>query len=146
MRYYGYEEFVGDTKILIEKVKTFEPDTLLAIARGGLTLGHFMAEAMDARRLFALNSIHYNGDQKLDTCEVFNIPDLSDAVNVLIIDELIDSGETMVEILRCLKEKYPKVTFKVATLFYKPAALMQPDFSVKEATEWLEFFWEADWK
>ena len=83
--YYGYEEFVDDASALVHKIADFDPDTLLAVARGGLTLGHFMAQGMDTRRLFALNSIHYDKTQKLDTLEVFNIPDLSTAKRVLIV-------------------------------------------------------------
>ena len=37
---------------------------------------------------------------------------------VLIIDDIIDSGETMQEILIILNDKYPNIEFKIATLFY----------------------------
>ena len=56
------------------------------------------------------------------------------------------SGETMVEIFKLLKKKFPHVEFKLATIFYKKTALIQPDFAVKEATQWIEFFWEKDIK
>jgi xanthine phosphoribosyltransferase len=36
--------------------------------------------------------------------------------------------------------------FKLASLFYKKTALVQPDFTVKEAPHWIDFFWEADLK
>ncbi len=142
--YYGYDEFIGDVAKLNRAIEAFDPDTLLAIARGGLTLGHFLANARDTRRLFALNSIHYEGSRKLDTLQIFNIPDLSDARKVLILDDIADSGETLVEVLNRLRELYPDIEFKVATLFYKPGSLIQPDFTVKEAPSWIDFFWEID--
>ena len=142
--YYCYDEFLQDIKTLHRKIKDFHPDTLLAIARGGLTMGHFLASAMDTRRLFALNSIHYEGSKKLDTLQIFNIPDLSDAKRVLILDDIADSGETLLAVLNELQERYPDVEFKIATLFYKPDSLIQPDFSVKEAPSWIDFFWEVD--
>jgi len=142
--YYGYEEFLQDIRTLHKQIEEYRPDTLLAIARGGLTLGHFLANAMDTRRLFALNSIHYEGNRKLETLEIFNIPDLSDAKKVLILDDIADSGETLLAVLHRLEELYPDVAFKVATLFYKPDSLIQPDFSVKEAPAWIDFFWEVD--
>jgi xanthine phosphoribosyltransferase len=61
-----------------------------------------------------------------------------------LVDDIVDSGESMVEILRILREKYPHCEFKIATIFYKPTALIQPNFSVKEAKAWIEFFWEVD--
>ncbi|NPA50250.1 MAG: phosphoribosyltransferase [Epsilonproteobacteria bacterium] len=142
--YYGYDEFIGDTKRLFELTKEYNPDTLLAISRGGVTLGHFLAIAMDNRRLFTLNSIHYEDSKKLDTLKIFNIPSLEDAKRVLVIDDIIDSGETMREIISILKRRYPDVEFRVVTLFYKPTASFKADYSLKEATKWIDFFWEVD--
>lgn len=142
--YYSYEECLKDTKILAPKLKEYEPDALIAIARGGLTLGHLLSEALDTREIYSLNSIHYDGMKKLDTFDIFNIPDLSRRHKVVLIEDIIDSGESMVEILKVLKAKYPHCEYKIATLFYKPSALIQPDYTVKEAKEWIEFFWEVD--
>lgn len=142
--YYAYDEFRKDTQKLVNKCREYEPDILLAVARGGLTLAHLMAQALDMRNLYSLNSIHYEGELKLDTFNIFNIPDVSHAKRVLIIDDIVDSGETMEEILRVLHEKFPGVEFKLATLFYKKTAVLQPDFSVREANEWIDFFWEVD--
>ena len=73
-----------------------------------------------------------------------NIPDLFNFSKIVIIDDIIDSGETIIEILKILKEKYPKTEFKIASLFYKNTALLKPDFSVNEAKSWIDFFWEVD--
>ncbi|MDD3463780.1 MAG: phosphoribosyltransferase family protein, partial [Sulfurospirillaceae bacterium] len=57
-------------------------------------------------------------------------------------DDIIDSGETMIEIKRVLTHLYPDIEIKVASVFYKEKALVRPDFSVREANEWIEFFWD----
>eukprot|EP01029_Cantina_marsupialis_P017356 TRINITY_DN390098_c2_g1_i2.p1 TRINITY_DN390098_c2_g1~~TRINITY_DN390098_c2_g1_i2.p1 ORF type:complete len:106 (-),score=17.48 TRINITY_DN390098_c2_g1_i2:188-505(-) len=103
-----------------------------------------MSQALDMRNLYTLNSIHYEGELKLNTFNIFNIPDVSHAKRVLLIDDIVDSGETMEEILKILKEKFPNVEFKLATIFYKKTACLQPDFAVKEAKDWIDFFWEVD--
>jgi len=144
--YYSYKEFLKDTIELIKLSKEFKADVLLGVARGGLTLSHSMGEALDIRDVYNLNSIHYEGTIKLDTFDIFNIPDLSKASKVLILDDIVDSGETMVEVLKLLREQFPNVEFKIATLFYKKTALIQPDYAVKEATGWIDFFWEKDIK
>ena len=146
MTYYSYDEFVIDTKKLVKLSNGFEADTLLAIARGGLTLGHAFSQAVDNRRLFAINSILYEKDQKGQSCEIFNTPELKDAKRVLILDDIVDSGQTIQEVLSHLKKCFPHVEFKIASLFYKPSALIQPDFSVHEAKDWIEFFWEKDFQ
>ncbi|WP_257929448.1 putative nucleotide phosphoribosyltransferase [Campylobacter lari] len=142
MYYYTYEEFQKEIIPFTRKIKEeFNPDVLLAIARGGMTLGHFLAEGMGNRNLFSLNSIHYEDTQKLDTIKIFNIPDLSSYKKVLLVDDIIDSGETMIEIKRVLMEKYPHLELRVASVFYKPSALLIPEFYIKEAKEWIDFFW-----
>lgn len=144
--YYSYDLFVKDTQKLVDKCRDFEPEILLAVARGGLTLSHLMAQALDMRNLYTLNSIHYEGELKLDTFNIFNIPDVSHAKRVLIIDDIVDSGETMREILKLLRDKFPAVEFRLATLFYKKTAVLQPDYTVREANQWIDFFWETDVK
>ncbi|QNF77403.1 putative nucleotide phosphoribosyltransferase [Campylobacter vulpis] len=143
--FYAYDDFEKDVKFLAKKVKEdFNPDALVSIARGGLSLGHSLAVALKTRNLFALNSIHYDDTRKLDSVEVFNIPNLSAYKRVLLIDDIVDSGESLSEIKRILKEKFPHIELKIATIFYKKTALLQPEFSVKEANEWVEFYWDIE--
>lgn len=63
-----------------------------------MSLGHSLAVALKTRQLFALNSIHYDNTKKLDTIEIFNIPDLSKHKKILLIDDIVDSGESLAEI------------------------------------------------
>jgi xanthine phosphoribosyltransferase len=142
--YYSYKECIDDCKVLLPKLKLYDPDTIVPIARGGLTLGHILSEAMNIRDVSVINSIHYDDTKKLDSFEIFNIPDLSKAKKVLIVDDIVDSGETIVEVLKVLKQKYPTLKYKVVSLYYKTTAIFKPDFYAKEANGWIEFFWEKD--
>lgn len=145
MIFYSYDEFVNDVKVMATQIKDeFSPDVIVAIARGGMTLGHSLAVALKNRNLFSLNSIHYDNTNKLDTIDVFNIPDLSKFSKILLVDDIIDSGESMVEIRRQLLKLYPHLNIKIATIYYKRTALLLPDFKVKEAHEWVEFFWDIN--
>ena len=143
MIFYSYDEFARDVKDMARKVRDeFNPEAILAVARGGLTLGHSLATALENRNLFTLNSIHYEESKKLDTIEIFNIPDMSKFSKILLVDDIIDSGESMAEIKRTLFKIYPRLDVKIATIFYKPKALLLPEFKVKEADDWVEFFWD----
>ena len=143
MIFYSYDEFAVDTKKMAKQIKDeFDPEVILAVARGGLTLGHSLAVALENRNLFTLNSIHYEDTNKLDTIQIFNVPDLSRYTKILLVDDIIDSGESMVEIKRELLKRYPNLDIKIATVFYKEKALLLPEFKVKEAHDWIEFFWD----
>ena len=143
MIFYSYDEFAVDAKRMAKQIKDeFDPEVILAVARGGLTLGHSLAVALENRNLFTLNSIHYEDTNKLDTIQIFNVPDLSRYTKILLVDDIIDSGESMVEIKRELLKRYPNLDIKISTVFYKEKALLLPEFKVKEAHDWVEFFWD----
>lgn len=143
MIFYSYDEFAVDAKKMAKQIKDeFDPEVILAVARGGLTLGHSLAVALENRNLFTLNSIHYEDTNKLDTIQIFNVPDLSRYTKILLVDDIIDSGESMVEIKRELLKRYPNLDIKIATVFYKEKALLLPEFKVKEVHDWVEFFWD----
>ncbi|ABK82587.1 phosphoribosyltransferase [Campylobacter fetus] len=143
MIFYDYESFAKDIKIMAKNIKNeFDPDAILGIARGGLTLAHSLSVALNNRNCFSLNSVHYEDTKKLDTINIFNIPDLSKFKKILIADDIIDSGESMIAIKKELLKKYPNLEIKVATIYYKTKALLLPEYSVKEAHDWVEFFWD----
>jgi xanthine phosphoribosyltransferase len=123
-------------------VKDRDIDAIVAIARGGMTLGHFLANGLGIREIYSINSVHYEGDRKLDFIKISNIPDLNGKKRVLIVDDIVDSGDSMSEVLRLLKERYPDVDFITLSLFYKKSASIKPDLTLHEAKEWIEFFWE----
>ena len=140
--YYKYEEFIEDVNILSKEIKSYNPDCLVAIARGGLTLAHFIGEKLNIRDVFTINSIHYEGEKKLDTFVIKNIPDLENYKKIVLIDDISDSGETLKEIIDILKTEYSNIEIKTATIFYKKSSLVIPDFKIKEAKNWIVFFWE----
>jgi xanthine phosphoribosyltransferase len=141
--YYGYDTFLADTKQLTKKIE-WEFDAIIAIARGGLSLAQLLGEYYELRSVYSINTIGYDDTQKLDSVKVFNIPQLQDARSVLIVDDIVDSGDTLIEVLKVLGEVYPSVTFKTASLFYQKSAKIAPNWYVKESTEWIDFYWTVD--
>jgi len=142
-RYYPYADFLADTKVLTQKIE-WEFDAIIAIARGGLSLAQLLGEYYDLRAVYSINTIGYDDTRKLDSVKVFNLPQLQDAKSVLIVDDIVDSGDTLIEVLKVLNEAYPQVIFKTASLFYKKSAKTAPDWYVQEAKIWIEFFWSED--
>jgi len=148
--YYPYQEFREDLKALTKKIdQDFDArpfNAILGIARGGLSMAQMLGEYYDLREVYAINTIGYEGTHKKDSVEVFNVPDLKSAKQVLVVDDIVDSGDTLVEVLKVLKETYPKVIFLTASIFYKKTACIKPTWYVKEPKGWIEFFWSEDLK
>lgn len=143
--YYSYNEFRDDLKSLTQKID--QPfDAILGIARGGLSMAQLLGEYYDLRAVYAINTIGYDGTKKNDSVKVFNVPDLKSVETVLIVDDIVDSGDTLIEVLDVLNDMYPNVTFYAASLFYKKTAKIAPTWHVKEAKGWIDFFWTVDLK
>ena len=140
--FYDYETFRQDCKDISKTIKTQNFDTIIAIARGGVTFGHFLSSLLDIRKLYTISAISYDDTTKLDTLDISQIPDLSHSSKVLICDDIIDSGDTMAEIIKILKTKYPNIEFESVALFYKKDAIISPTYRTKIADCWIEFFWE----
>ncbi|MBC8238142.1 MAG: phosphoribosyltransferase [Helicobacteraceae bacterium] len=146
MKYYAYENFRIDTNALIQKVQGFNPEAIVAIARGGMTLAHAMAEGLNIRDVQSIRTELYDKAQKRDTLSLFGTCDFRDKKFVLVVDDIADSGQTLKAVMASLKNLHPNVSFKSATLFYKESSVAEPDFWINEADDWIDFFWESDFK
>jgi len=141
--YYPYEKFLSDTKRLTQIID-WKFDAIIAIARGGLSLAQLLGEYYDLRAVYSINTIGYDDTTKLEDVKVFNTPELKDVKEVLVVDDIVDSGDTVIEVLKVLEKVYPDVTFKTASLFYKKSAKIAPNWYIHEAKGWIDFFWTVD--
>lgn len=111
-----------------------------------MVLGHLLSQALDLRSIYTINAISYDDDKKIQKVKISNIPDLSNFTNILIVDDIVDSGETMYKVLQLIKCKYKNSDIKTLSIFYKDTAIIKPDITIKQTNEWIEFFWEVDLK
>jgi len=138
---YDCKEFKRDVVSLSNDIRSFAPQTIIAIARGGLTLAHSLSQSLDIRDVQVISAVSYSHDKQLSTIKITNIPTISTS-RILVVDDIADSGRTFKEVMTILKENNPSSEFKTASIFYKKSSIFQPDFRLKEAKEWIEFFWE----
>lgn len=140
MKNYTFDEF----KVDIKNLKLKKPDAIIAIARGGLTFAHYLSQKFNIRDVFSINVISYEGNKKLEDIKIFNIPNLSNHKNILIVDDISDSGDTFMHVLNTLKNRYPQKNFKTISIFYKPTSKYKPDIYLHTTNEWINFFWEEN--
>ena len=144
MKYYSYENFKIDTNKLIKQVRSLEADSIIGIARGGLTLAHCMAEGLNIRNVQTLRTQLYDDKTKREKITIYNDCNLIDVKKVLVVDDISDSGETFDAIMNELSNKYKDIEFISVALFYKKTSIYKPNFWINDADEWIEFFWEKD--
>ena len=71
---YSYKELISDLKEMLPKLKSQKYDTILAVARGGMSMAHILGESLDIRDVYSVNAIGYDDTKKLDNVRIFNIP------------------------------------------------------------------------
>jgi len=144
MTYYDFNQFKTDIPRLGSLCETFQPDTILAVARGGMTLAHALCMHLDVRNLQSIRCESYDGDEQRTAITIVGESTFSASKRILVVDDIVDSGQTLHVLLPLLQNNNPDIVFKTASLFTKSTALVQPDFSLYEATDWIDFFWERD--
>ena len=141
---YLYDNFKEDVNTLLQELNSEKFDTILAITRGGMTLAQALAHGLNIRNVQTLQAISYDNETKHSEVKIHDTCNISQSTNILIVDDISDSGDTLDAVLKHLKRKNTTCTLSTCTLFYKKDAVIIPDFKVHEATEWINFFWEID--
>ena len=142
-----YEMFGTASRELAEQVADdgFEPDLILAIARGGLFLGGALGYALDVKNLFVMNVEFYTGvDERLELPVV--LPPTLDAVdltgaNVLVADDVADTGKTL-ELVRTFCTGHV-AEVRTAVIYEKPRSLVQCDWVWRRTDRWIDFPWST---
>jgi len=125
--------------------KEKQPDRIVAIARGGLTPGHLLADYLQipicSITIQSYTDIQKQGQLKITAGLASQIQN----THILVVDDITDSGTTIMRATAYLRSFHPsKIT--VATLFLKPHAKVKPDYYALKTTQWiLQPFEATEW-
>lgn len=143
----SYEGFGVAIRDLAQTVvdSGYEPDWLVAIARGGLVVGGALAYAMGHKNVVTVNVEFYTGiDERLDVpVELPPVLNLDDIANrrVLIVDDVADTGETLKLVVEKCKRACSEV--RSAVLYEKPRSIVNADYVWKHTDRWIDFPWSS---
>src|SRR5690606_21385650 len=123
----------------------FEPEVVVAIARGGLLPAGAIAYGLGAKNCGAINMEFYTGiGTVLDAPQVLP-PELDmnylDGRRVLLVDDVADSGRTLRMAVDMLRDKGADV--RSVTIYEKPSTIIHPDYVWKATDLWIDFPWSA---
>ncbi|NPD06448.1 phosphoribosyltransferase [Nocardioides sp. zg-1308] len=142
-----YELFGTATRELAQEVADsgFEPDIVLAIARGGLALGMGLGYALAVKNISVVNVEFYTGvDQRLDV--PIMLPPTPAAVDlsgleVLITDDVADTGRTLELVHDFLRGHVSEA--RTVVVYEKPQSVIKPDYSWRQTERWIDFPWSS---
>ena len=127
------------SRLLANKVldSGYQPDIVIAIARGGLVPARLLCDHLDIYNLTSIRITHYtSGANKAEVARL-NLP-LNVNVNnmkVLLVDDVDDTGDTLQLALAHINTFNP-ADVKVAVLHHKLVSTVVPDFYAQKITRW----------
>jgi len=118
------------------------PDTIIAISRGGLVPARVVSDILGVDDLVVLRSRFWGiGGKVLKEPEV-SVHEKLDlgGKQVLVVDEVVDTGATMSKIVRIIRSLGVK-SVKTAVLHYKSTSAYKPDYYVEKLEKWVWIFY-----
>ena len=124
----------------------YQPDMILAIARGGLFIAGSLGYALSVKNLYVMNVEYYTGvDERLDVPVMLppyvDFVELEDA-RVLIADDVADTGHTLAMVRDHCLERVSEV--RSAVLYQKPASVVDCEYVWKHTDQWINFPWSTE--
>lgn len=124
----------------------FDPEIVIAVARGGMLPGGALTYAMGTKLTDAINVEFYTDVHETLPDPVLLAPLLdTDSIagrRVLVVDDVADSGRTLELVIRLLEGFGAEV--KSVVLYAKPTTIVNPDFVWAKTDKWIVFPWSAE--
>ncbi|QGN06210.1 phosphoribosyltransferase [Halorhabdus sp. CBA1104] len=136
----NWEYIYGLCRTVSDDVKAddFEPDVVVALARGGWFAGRTLCDFLGLDDLTSLKIEHYVGTAaKGDEPEVrYPMPEGSvEGKDVLIVDDIADTGQSIAHASEYVNERDPNAV-RTATLQLLQTSEVEPDFVGERLEEW----------
>ena len=123
----------------------YQPDIVLAIARGGLLVAGALSYALGVKNTFTMNVEFYTGiDERLDMPMILPpVPDLVDfsETKVLIADDVADTGATLELVKDFLVGKVAET--RCAVVYEKSRSVVKCEYVWRRTDRWIDFPWSA---
>ena len=116
-------------------------DCVMGLVRGGLVPATIISHIMDVPMITATYSSHNGAGQRKHNNHLPNIPNILG--NLLIVDDICDSGYTLSEVSLFYQKDYP---VKTAAIYNKRNLNYTPDYfmySIGEDSPYITFPWEV---
>lgn len=115
----------------------FEPDLIIAIARGGYMPARVLADYLSVMNVASIKVEHYRGTKKSTKTIVRHpLPENVQGQRVLVVDDVSDTGDTFDAALPHIRERLPKAEIRTAVLLHKASCPDVPDFYAHKVVKW----------
>ena len=125
----------------------FQPDLIVAIARGGFVPARLLADRLDVFDMDSIKIEHYRGVDRQAEARL-RYPLAAEVVGrrILVVDDVSDSGETFELALAHIREKGEPAELRTAAVHHKESSRYRPHFHAGrlEHWRWLIYPWAVN--
>jgi len=118
-------------------------DVVVGILRGGWIVAKLLSDALNVENIGCMEIKFYTGIASKRARPIVTQPLILNIMdkNVLLVDDVADSGRTLSLAMELLKLQGPNRVL-TATLYVKPHSIILPDFYAETTSAWIIFPWE----
>lgn len=143
----SWDEIEKAVEDIAQQIKqaAFEADYIIGIASGGIVPLGLLAKKLKLKNVLTLTARSYAGE-KQEQLNVSYLPEVDlRGKRILLVDELVDTGQTLEKITKIILEKYQPAQLKTATLaINKENCKFFPDFFAITVENFVVFPWEKE--
>ncbi|MDH5703333.1 MAG: phosphoribosyltransferase [Aigarchaeota archaeon] len=123
--------------------RCYRPDIVVGLLRGGGIVAHMVSDRLGMNEIYLVGCRSYEGIGRRSTLKIYQPLVLKSlkGKDVLLVDDVADTGRTLVEASSMLRQKNPR-RLRTATLLVKPHTDPLPDFFVDKVDAWIVYPWE----
>jgi len=138
----SWEEVVEWCRKLAEAIKKskWTPDLVVAIARGGYVPARLLCDFLDIHDLVSVQVLHWGRAAEITAKAHVKHPFTlnADGKKILIVDDICDTGDSIIVAREFIKENWKPAEIRVATMqWISSVAKIKPDYYVDEVKEWV---------
>ncbi len=124
-------------KVALAIAERYRPEAIVAIARGGFPPARILADYLNIKAVACMGVVHYGpGAEKAPSARLAYPPALDlEGKRVLLVDDLTDTGDTLLEAQRALEAKGPAEVQR-AVLLVKETTPFRPEFFAETIHHW----------
>ncbi len=140
-----WDDLYWDVHELARKIREsgYRPEMLVAVARGGWVIGRLLSDFLSVHEVAGLTIRFYRdiGETEEKPRIIQPLREAASGKKVLIVDDIVDSGETMKLAVKHVLEK-GAVEVRTAAPYLKPWSMYKPDYYVRVVEGWVVFPYE----
>jgi len=139
-----WDEIVEWSRGLARKIKEdgYRPTVIVAVARGGYVPARLLADFLNVTNMLSIQSQHWTEAAKAAERAILKFPYTVDlrGHRALLVDDIVDTGETLMLAREYILENWRPDELRVAALqWISPVAKFKPDYYYLEVREWAWF-------